>query len=182
MTYRPIPEGAAPTAGGRAPRPKSPLRRRQLGDLRIIIRAVEADRPSLSPGPPHLEFEALAARRADIGRELHRVRHAVGLRLDVAPVDLIGGDVDRHEPVRASGPWRRSHSSSDRPTSAPNGMMMSFGFDKAGPPGERIDDRRAETGREGRIGGERLARLEVALAFHDGFDPFALMPSTAGRA
>ena len=50
----------------------------------------------------HLDLEPLAARRADIGGELHRVRDAIGLNLDVAPVDDIGGGVDRHPSVASA--------------------------------------------------------------------------------
>ena len=138
----------------------------QFRDLGIVVGAVDAQIPTRGRDDAKLEFEALADGSADIGRELHRIGNPVGLHLDVAPVDIIGGEVGGYPAVQPAC------LGSDlvtleivRARARRNDDVARPARRHAGTAGGGIDDRRTEACREGGVSGDVLDRLESCLLY-----------------
>src|SRR3546814_6975045 len=62
------------------------LHRREFGHLGAVERSVDRKAQPRDRPRHALEFKAISFRRADVGRALDRIRHAVRLNLDILPV------------------------------------------------------------------------------------------------
>ena len=65
----------------------------ELGHLGVVQEPFSPNTRPRTGVDGDLRLEALARGAPDIGRELDRIRLAVGLDLDVAPVDIVSGEV-----------------------------------------------------------------------------------------
>src|SRR5690606_26536997 len=66
---------------------------RELPHFRLVEREVQAEYQAARRRESDLGLQALAGGPADVGRELDRIGLPVGLHLNVAPIDVVRGQV-----------------------------------------------------------------------------------------
>ena len=125
----------------------------QFGDLCPVERSVDRQTQTVERPRQKLEFEPIAFCGTDIGGKLDRVRDAVGLNLNIPPVDIIGRQIRRQVSAKPAA-LQADFIVGDTVRFRAVGNDDVIGIDSADESGPGVDDRSPEPCRYRCIGGQ----------------------------